>query len=101
VVTVLDESPVYDPAAGYAELTVRLRDGRSLTTRVDEPRGGPDSPLSWEELAGKFRDCAAGVLDPEDAESAIRAVGSLEQQRSLHGLLALLSGRVRAGAAGA
>ncbi|WP_372666103.1 MmgE/PrpD family protein [Amycolatopsis kentuckyensis] len=48
-----------------AVLRVRLRDGRELEERVDANRGGPENPLSAEELATKFRFNAARVLPAE------------------------------------
>ena len=46
-----------------AVLRVRTVDGRDLVTKVLTNRGGPDRPLSFEELAMKFRDNASRVLD--------------------------------------
>ncbi|MEV7046448.1 MmgE/PrpD family protein [Amycolatopsis sp. NPDC051061] len=48
-----------------AVLRVRLTDGRELEERVDANRGGPDNPLSADELATKFRLNAARVLPDE------------------------------------
>lgn len=53
-----------------AVLRVRLRDGRELEERVDANRGGPQNPLSAEELATKFRLNAARVL-PDDVSTRI------------------------------
>ncbi|MFC7540666.1 hypothetical protein ACFQU2_15975 [Siccirubricoccus deserti] len=63
----------------YAEITVRLKDGRSLHRRVEALRGGPSLPLTDAELAAKLGDClahagstaaagmiAAAILDPAD-----------------------------------
>lgn len=91
---VLDEAASGDPADGYAVVTVRLRDGRTLTHRVDEPRGGPASPLTWDELVEKFRDCAAGVLDSAAVAQVIDTVRSLETQPTVHRLTEALAGQV-------
>jgi 2-methylcitrate dehydratase PrpD len=48
-----------------AVLRARLKDGRELEERVDVNRGGPDNPLSADELATKFRLNAARVLPAE------------------------------------
>ncbi|SEF23946.1 2-methylcitrate dehydratase PrpD [Amycolatopsis pretoriensis] len=53
-----------------AVLRVRLRDGRELEERVDANRGGPENPLSADELATKFRLNAARVL-PADVSTRI------------------------------
>lgn len=93
VTTVLDDGAPSDPADGYAAVTVRLRDGRSLTKRVEEPRGGPATPLSWAELTEKFRDCAAGVLSGADTEAAISLVDALDQQPDVRALMGAVAGR--------
>jgi len=41
----------------WAEVTLHLRDGRTLSRRQDALRGGADSPLSEAELLDKARDC--------------------------------------------
>ncbi|MDZ4374205.1 MAG: MmgE/PrpD family protein [Phenylobacterium sp.] len=47
------------------------KDGRRFERWADEAyRGGPHNPLTDTELEGKFRDCAAGLLD----ETAIQAL---------------------------
>jgi 2-methylcitrate dehydratase PrpD len=53
-----------------AVLRVKLRDGRELEERVDANRGGPQNPLSADELATKFRLNAARVL-PDDVSARI------------------------------
>src|SRR3712207_6504488 len=47
-----------------SRIDVRTTDGREIARWADENyRGGPHNPLSDAELEGKFRDCAAGLLD--------------------------------------
>jgi len=50
-----------------AVLTVGLRDGSTITERVDVNRGGPEDPLSSEELARKFMLNASQLLSTERA----------------------------------
>ncbi|MFD0480227.1 MmgE/PrpD family protein [Nonomuraea thailandensis] len=50
-----------------AVLRVLLRDGTRQEVRVDANRGGPQNPLSSEELTRKFRLNAAPVLSDESA----------------------------------
>ena len=61
-----------------AVLTVRLHDGRELTERVLSNRGGPDRPLSDEDLARKFSDNAGRRLDDDALEQVRDAVLSLD-----------------------
>src|SRR3546814_9127311 len=47
-----------------SKVVVETRDGRSFERWADENyRGSPHNPLSDAEVEGKFRDCAAGLLD--------------------------------------
>jgi len=79
------------PIGGYAAVRVVLRDGTGYGTRVDVPRGDPSRPLSWEELAAKFRDCAGGVLSAEAAEHAVAMVEGLDGLADAKGLTEALS----------
>ncbi|HWO93635.1 MAG TPA: MmgE/PrpD family protein, partial [Dehalococcoidia bacterium] len=86
---------VFDPLQGellaaYADVVVKLRDGRTLSKRSERPRGGPDAPLSREELAIKYRDCARRVLSAEDAERSLTMVESLEDLSDIRELMSLL-----------
>ncbi|MEO6959369.1 MAG: hypothetical protein ABI228_02715, partial [Burkholderiaceae bacterium] len=49
-------------AAGYDKMTtildIRLRDGRRIRGRSDFGKGSPTSPMSYDEVADKFRGCA-------------------------------------------
>ena len=94
VTTTVDDAPPVGPAEGYADVAVTLGDGRALRRRVEEPRGGPDEPLTWDELAAKFRDCAESVLTRDAAERTLATVAALDQQPDLGLLMAALSGRV-------
>src|SRR5690606_22409495 len=67
--TVGDDRP--HPAADgdqYQAVEVHTRDGRVLVQSVNQARGGPDDPLSDEELTSKYQDCAARALTPEAVE---------------------------------
>ena len=59
-------------------VTVKLRDGREYSHRVDKARGRPSVPLSKAELHTKYRDCARGALHKEDIERSLKLVENLE-----------------------
>jgi 2-methylcitrate dehydratase PrpD len=61
-----------------AVLTAHLTDGTTLVEEVLTNRGGPDRPLSFEELATKFRDNVSGVLSGEDASELEKACNELD-----------------------
>jgi 2-methylcitrate dehydratase PrpD len=56
----------------------RTRDGSSFEERVLVNRGGPDDPLSPDDLAHKFRTNVRARWDADQAEAAILAVERLE-----------------------
>ena len=73
-----------------AALTAELRDGRTLTERIEVNRGGPGNPLTANELATKFRLNTAGVLPPDRADAVSETVYGLTDLKTLDNLLALL-----------
>ncbi|MBM9465229.1 MmgE/PrpD family protein [Aeromicrobium sp. YIM 150415] len=69
-----------------AVLTARLRDGGSVVEEVLTTRGGPQRPLSFEELTRKFRDNASRGLD----EAAVDALAAAAQTLDTHADLGVL-----------
>ena len=86
-------TPVGGDDPRYAELTLHLLNGRTLTRRVDYPRGSPEVPLTQEELDRKFLDCAAVALDQGSARTALARLHTFERLRTLHELTEVLRGR--------
>lgn len=62
---------------------VVLKDGRTLTTTVDAPKGRADNPLSEAELWDKLRQCCRGVLDEAATATLIRALARLDELPSV------------------
>ncbi|WP_312887941.1 MmgE/PrpD family protein [Nonomuraea rhodomycinica] len=65
------------PRAFAAVLRVRLRDGSTREHRVDSSRGGPERPLTREELEVKFRSNAGRALRAEAVEELLAAARAL------------------------
>jgi 2-methylcitrate dehydratase PrpD len=91
-------------AAGYEKMTtildIELADGRKIGGRADFGKGSPVNPMSDDELAGKFRECAAwGKLPKLNAEKVIELTFNLEKLRSIRELTRFLAigGKSRAG----
>jgi 2-methylcitrate dehydratase PrpD len=83
-------------AAGYDKMTtileIALTDGRVIRDRADFGKGSPANPMSYDEVADKFRECAAYSRWPKaKAERVIEAVKGLESLRDVRELTALLS----------
>ncbi|MFC2060719.1 MmgE/PrpD family protein [Chloroflexota bacterium] len=72
-------------------LVVKLRDGREFLRRVDWPRGGPGTPLSWEEIAAKFKNCAGSVLPSNKIDSLVQMIESMEEIKDIRALVELVT----------
>src|SRR6185369_16724776 len=93
---------VVDPeleALGYdqvrSRVTVKLKDGRTVTDRADVARGHPEKPMTWEELAEKFRDCCR-LVPGVQTEEAIGFVAALDKQKTIAPLIRALGGQATA-----
>ncbi len=83
-------------AAGYAKMTtlidVHLRDGRTISGMADFGKGSPENPLSYEEVADKFRGCTAFARWPKHkTENIISLVDRMESLENLMDLTAALT----------
>jgi len=89
-------------ASGYDKMTtildLELADGRKIHGRADFGKGSPANPMSDDELAVKFRECAAwGKLPKANAEKVVELVFRLDKLKSVRELTRLLAtGRKRA-----
>jgi 2-methylcitrate dehydratase PrpD len=67
-----------------ALVTIFLKNGAKLEQRVDIAKGRAEGdPLSWEELADKYRDCARTRLPETDIEGSLRILERLEESKSI------------------
>lgn len=85
-----------DPTIDYprqfiGHVAVRLRDGRLLEEGQDHPRGGPDFPMTLDELRAKFRGNAALAMPDAQASGVIRTVEALATAAHLNDLMASLT----------
>jgi 2-methylcitrate dehydratase PrpD len=83
-------------AAGYEKMTtiieIELQDGRKISGRADFGKGSPANPMSDEELADKFRECAAwGGLAARNAEKIVDRIFDLENVKNIRDLTKLLT----------
>jgi 2-methylcitrate dehydratase PrpD len=70
---------VWSPAS--TQVTVRMRDGCSLTAEVTRERGDPRDPLSWDELVAKYRECTGRVLPGEQVDRSLELITDFEKIR--------------------
>jgi 2-methylcitrate dehydratase PrpD len=88
-----------DPEAEHAGLDkmtsllkVTLKDGKVLSGRAELAKGSPANPMSYDEVADKFRGCAAFANWPAaKTEAVIAAVKSLESLPDVGKLTAALT----------
>ena len=90
------EYPTY-PAAFPGGVRVILADGRVLEGDCPYQKGGPDNPLSSDEVRTKFRENATLALDDEALEALEAAVLTLDEQADLTAALAPLTLKEPAG----
>jgi 2-methylcitrate dehydratase PrpD len=81
--------------AGFDKMTtiidVELKDGRTLSTRADFGKGSPANPMSYDEVAEKFRGCCDFARVPKKtAEEIVAMVRDLESLPAISKLTALL-----------
>ena len=83
-------------AAGYEKMTtiieIELKDGRTIRGQADFGKGSPANPMTDDELAGKFRECAAwGKLPDAAADRIVDLVMNLEKVSSIREVTKLLA----------
>jgi 2-methylcitrate dehydratase PrpD len=83
-------------AAGYDKMTtiirIHLKDGRIITGRADFGKGSPANPMSYDEVANKFRQSAEYAKWPEaKIREIIGLVRNLETATDMRKLTALCS----------
>lgn len=73
------------------KVTIKLRDGKEVSHEVDLPKGHPSDPLTQDEIADKFRDCAHHTLSAQDIERCVELVTNLESLRDVSTLMDILT----------
>ncbi|MEO7127232.1 MAG: MmgE/PrpD family protein [Nakamurella sp.] len=70
-----------------AIVTVETLDGRSMTEEVLTNRGGPDRPLTFDELSVKFSDNAARQLPSEEIAALREGIAQVDQLTDISDLI--------------
>ena len=66
---------------------VKLRDGRTLTVEAETSRGTPERPMSHEEMADKFAECAHTTIPQEQVQATLEHIYHVEDLYSVSALL--------------
>jgi 2-methylcitrate dehydratase PrpD len=82
-------------AAGYNKMTtiidIRLQDGRTISGRADFGKGSPVDPMSFDDVAAKFQDCASFAKWPKQkADRVVDMIRKLETIGNVRDLTALV-----------
>ncbi len=92
-----DMQLVHDPAldAHYPErytsvVELSLKNGRTLSRRVEHAKGTPENPLTADEVRAKYLGLAAPVMPRARAEAIMAAVDAIDEAADLSRLGALL-----------
>jgi 2-methylcitrate dehydratase PrpD len=83
-------------AAGFAKMTsilaIHTKSGQVLSGRAQFAKGSPSDPMSYEEVAEKFRGCAEFARWPRaKADAVVEIVASLEKAKDLSRLTSMLT----------
>ena len=83
-------------AAGYHLMTtyidITLKDGRTISGRADFGKGSPANPMSYDEVATKFLECAEFARwDMGKAREVVGMVSEFEKLADIRKLMALVS----------
>jgi 2-methylcitrate dehydratase PrpD len=85
-----------------SRIDLTTRDGRHCTRWADERyRGGPDHPLSDDELEAKLRDCAREVVDDSTLDRLLDTLWRLDEIGDVSAMLADMAEPSTARAGGA
>jgi 2-methylcitrate dehydratase PrpD len=71
------------PVEWPAIVTVYLASGKKFSKRVRFPKGDPENPLTWDELAVKFASLAMRALPPKQCDQIIGAVTRMKPSSEL------------------
>jgi 2-methylcitrate dehydratase PrpD len=64
------------PREWPARVAISLEDGRQYEKFVRHPKGDPENPLTWEEMAAKFRALAGGVLSADRCDQVLEQIAT-------------------------
>lgn len=62
------------PREWPAHVVIRLEDGRHYENYLRYPKGDPENPLTWDEMAAKFRSLAGALLPKDRCDQIVRQI---------------------------
>lgn len=82
----------HPPGSRPSVVLILLKDGRSVSRRVDYPKGSSGAPFTAAELEEKFLSCARRALTAEAATEALHMIQGLESIQDLRAVGEVLMG---------
>ena len=79
-----------DAAGRPCRVTVRLKNGQTFVREAQHAKGGPEHPMTEDELRGKFTECAREALDASSAARALDTIEKLETVADVRPLCEIL-----------
>jgi 2-methylcitrate dehydratase PrpD len=73
-----------------ARIEIETKEGKSFSRHVVDPLGSIERPMSFDDCARKFKDCAR-MLPDEQINRAIELIGNLEELEDIGDLVELLT----------
>jgi 2-methylcitrate dehydratase PrpD len=84
--------PSRDLGSRPCRVTLRLKNGQTYSREVQHSKGGPEAPMTADELKGKFTDCARQTLSESAANQVLDDLDRLETLKDIRPLCQLLLG---------
>jgi 2-methylcitrate dehydratase PrpD len=79
-----------DPRIGFgARVSVKMKDGVEYNEFLAKPKGDPDNPLTFAELAEKYRNAAGLAISADAVETLIEKIKVLEKVKDMNEIVAL------------
>ena len=70
--------------------SIRLKSGQEYHCQIDVPKGDYRKPMSDEEIALKYRDCARFVVPSKNREDSLKLLQSLENLPKIEELMNII-----------
>jgi len=74
-----------------AIVTIKLRDGREFSKRVDNAKGSPEKPLSKEEMEAKYRGCTEPIIGRDRVDQSIDIIWNLDKSEDINQLMDIIT----------
>ena len=84
--------PSRDLGSRPCRVTLRLKNGQTYSREVQHSKGGPEAPMTADELKGKFTDCARQTLSESATKQVLDDLDRLETLKDIRPLCQLLLG---------